>query len=235
MIKKKLPFILFFLILKICLAQENDLYSGGWATTTKDIVNSNNQYHNIQSITTTPFKENKLIIFSSTTREDSVIKAFQILQDNLTWGPVLWEGGEGVVEATEIEIKQLDDRNQNDKNIYRGKWSEINIKHSEDFYKTNWIAFNNSSPIKLRTMIAFFKQEREFVLSVNQATIGCNEGYIVVYVNGQAIKENRQGTVAAKRFYSGASIYGIGTRISIESFTSCSKTKGVSGSFKFKI
>lgn len=228
--------IVFFFNGKTIKAQENDFYSGGWSTTSKDIVNPNNQYYNIQTITIDPFNEDKLIVFSSTSLEDSIVKAFSILQDSLTWGPVLWEGGEAIVEATKTEIKQLHDGNTNDTNIYWGKWSEIvDINNTSGFFKSNWISFNNGSPIKLRTMVAFFKKEREFVLSVNRSTMGCNDGYIVVYVNGQPIREERQGTVAPKRFYPGASIYGRGVRISIKSFFSCEEGKGISGSFKFKL
>ncbi len=228
--------LIIFFALKYCVAQETDFYEGSWVTSTKDIVNANNQYYNIQTITTTPFDKDKLMIISSTIREDSVVKAFSILQDSLTWGPVLWEGGEAIIEATNTEIHQLSQQNQIDKNLYQGNWSVIQkTSPTKTFFTSNWIAYNNGSPFKLRTMIAFFKQEREFVLSVNNSTNGCDSGYIEVYINGIPIRENRQGTVAPKRFYSGASIYGKGTRISVKSFTQCTIGKGVSGSFKFKL
>lgn len=217
-------------------AQGDMFLEGSWATSTKDIVNSNNQYFNIQTITISPFEEDQLMIFTSTTEEnDNIVKAFQILQDNLTWGPVLWEGGEAIIEASNLEVRQLDD-NQNSPFIYKGNWGIISsATHPKGFFKSKWIAHNNGSPIKLRTMVAFFKKEREFVLSVDNSTIGCTEGYVEIYINGTVIREDRPGTVTPKRFYPGSSFYAKGHRISIKSFAQCDSGKGISGTFKFRI
>lgn len=214
---------------------QDSFYSGTWTTTLKDVVNPNNEYYNIQTITLTPFKKNKILKITSIKEElDSIVKAFNVEQDGLSWGSVIWEDSQAFIEGKNFEVELYDDNSSNDNILYFGKWEAIKAD-TEETFSSEWIAFNNSSPFKLNTAIAMFKSDKEFILKVNDASIGCGrDGYIVIYINETPIRETRNGTNALKRFYPGATVYGVGTRISVKSFANCSEGNGIKGSFKFK-
>ena len=145
------------------------------------------------------------------------------------------EEGEVVMEAQYLTIRQLIGSSASDKRTYNGQWAVLlKSETEEDFYETQWAHYTTTPPYKLKTLIASFKEEREFVLSINSLSEGCRNNFIKVWVDNMPVR-NSGSTTGSARFFEGASFYAKGKRVEIDAYGPCDVGKAVQGTFKFKL
>lgn len=208
-------FFIFVLLLNITCSY-GQFYQGGWRTKKND---------SITTVTAVPLDSVRIFRISSTENEDNYQNYFGMLVDGSVHSPsALKEGGAVIVEGKDISILQL-----NDSTNGGGTWEVLtNYIDGKDYFEITW---KHTYPSRMRTLIASFKNKKEFVLDLNSISNECYDGKMIVYIDGQELKLQNN---SRDFFYEGSAIIGKGRLIEVEVFGNCDPKKGFYGTFRFK-
>ncbi|MGB8192091.1 MAG: hypothetical protein WCF67_09245, partial [Chitinophagaceae bacterium] len=169
-----------------------DLFSGFWTT-------SNTLKSTI--ITATPTASSRIYrIECLADANDGQIYQAQIFVDGVQLTNPLVEGSHVMVEGKSIAIRQVGTAT-----LYRGIWKVIQPQDAVlQAERSTWISYPS---LNRDILVASFKTEQEFVLTINQPNIAVVGGSMIVTIDGNVVKDSAGNTVV---FSEGSSVYGKG-------------------------
>lgn len=207
--------LLFFLLVltqEAISQSQPELLVGGW--TTSNAVKA--------TVINTPAIQTSRIyrIDCSTTPTDGNINQVEIIVDGVSLPYYLVEGSFIMVEGKNIAIKQIGNAP-----IVKGTWKVIQQAEITP-EKINW---NGYPALNREMLVADFKTEQEFVLTINLISTGCTTTAMIVYVDGNPVMDSNGAPLS---FSQGSSINGKGKRIHIRVSGTCGSASFVAGDFK---
>jgi hypothetical protein len=191
----------------------NHFLSGGWS------VNKNNPY---TKITNTDLPNDVIFRITNIEMADGKIAEFKIFKNNEAITTFLQEGSSILVEAKSLQIEQINNANNS-----FGTWEVISAPRI-GFLSTDW--FIPQPSFNKKVLIGSFQKNTNFVLSFNRTSIGCNNGELLIYIDGKVIKNSTNNL----KFIENSSLFGSGKLIEVEVNGNCNMNSGFRGNLKIK-
>tara|TARA_B110000027_G_scaffold133832_1_gene163509 strand:- start:2341 stop:2937 length:597 start_codon:yes stop_codon:yes gene_type:complete len=193
--------------------QTNHFLIGGWA------VNKNNPY---TKITNTDLPHDVIFRITNIEMADGKVAEFKIFKNDEAITTFLQEGSSILVEAKSLHIEQI-----NNVNMSFGTW-EVISEPNLDFLSTDW--FIPQPSFNKKVLISSFQKNTDFVLSFNRTSNGCNNGELLIYIDGKPIKNSTTNL----KFIENSSLLGSGKLIEVEVKGNCNVNSGFRGNIKIK-
>lgn len=190
---------------------QSKLYKGGWKVSDSQTFTR---------ITAQPLDSARIFRLSNIEIVDGNVAQFRVNADGTSQIIVVEEGGSVFVEAQSVSVTQ-----RRSGTYAQGIWEIVN--DSTPHTSLSWKFFPQTNS---RITVASFKQDRTFVVSLNSSTIGCSNGTMVVFVDGEPVKDDRGRTL---NLLAGSSIIGTGKVVEIKASGTCSTGDGFMGSLSF--
>lgn len=210
--KSKVVLIALFMstLISTVHAQDKKFLKGGWRT------NGQSSAVKISHL------NDKIRIFKiSSISLDQHDAVFELVVDGKKINAYLQEGGELFVEGKDIYITQITSGQ-----IHQGLW-EVVDDATKYLSMAKWRY--EKLPSQNKVVVAVFNEPRAFVLDFNQ-TIGCSNGKMKVYVDGNAIKALNNTEL---EYYERSSIMGKGKKVEVVVNGTCSGDAAFLGSIQF--
>jgi archaellum component FlaF (FlaF/FlaG flagellin family) len=215
MMKKYCLLLLLVLCAALASAQTvPEFFTGFWTTATSN---------RFTRITASPGLTQQVYRLESIMQSDANILQFNIIADGVVLPVSFYEGSVVLVEAKEIAIQQVTPGV-----VFAGTWKVVQ-KVPVAPITTTWAGY---AQLNRDILIASFKTEQEFVLSVNGTSTNCTNTAMTVFIDGVVVKDNNNQPLI---FAPGSSIYGKGKVITLRPSGTCTgNTNPVYGTLKIK-
>lgn len=204
-------YILVIFILSCSGLMGQTLMSGGWRTSTA------NPY---TRITAGSIPGTRVYRLDCTTLADNSILQFKIIADGTEIPATMQEGSYVVVEGNNIAIQQL-----NPGTMVKGTWTILQQFETP----ASVIPWTYYPSLNNDLLIASFKVEQEFLLSINSTSPNCTNTSFTVFIDGQAVKDASNKPL---KFLEGSTLYGKGKYVTIRASGTCTPDSPIYGDLK---
>jgi hypothetical protein len=203
-------FICFFVISQV--QAQNEFLLGGWTTA------NTSRYTVINSGPTTTNRVYRIDCIGIA--NDADIYQAEVIVDGVKVPNVLVEGSFVIVEGKQIAIRQVGNGAK-----VRGTWKVIQ-QADVATEKNPWSGYPT---LNKDMQVMSLKREQEFVLSINLSSTGCTGTSMIVYIDGNAVKDSAGNPIV---FAEGSSINGKGKDVSIRVSGTCGNFNFIAGDLK---
>lgn len=192
--------ILMLLFNSVNLFSQDKFYSGGWHA----------EFQKSTKISLYDFPQNKIFKISCTPIVDSKNARFYLYPYQNTNHYEMNEDGCMLLEGKNVIIEQ-----QYDGTYLNGSWEIVKLD-SIDFYTFSWVANPNYG----KTSILAMQTEVEFNISINLKSNNCQNGKMIIFVDGFPISDKNGNRI---KFSEGSSVIGKGKVVEVQTEGTCSQ------------